>query len=56
MRKDKILDHDLMPLERIMVWTNRTKMFHVIRYEWLSARRNDVTRSQSGKQGSFGTA
>jgi hypothetical protein len=27
MRKDKILDHDLMPLERIMVWSNRTKLF-----------------------------
>jgi hypothetical protein len=27
MRKYKILDHDLMSFERIMVWTNRTKVF-----------------------------
>jgi hypothetical protein len=53
MRKDKILDHDLMPLERIMVWTNRTSLFHVkqvgtIGY-WLVARRNKVSVGQAGQ-------
>ena len=46
MRKYKILDLDLMSFERIMAWTNRTKMFprETIWYDWLSARRNNVTR------------
>jgi hypothetical protein len=38
MRKDKILDHDLVPLERIMVWTNRTKMFHVKQFGTIGYR------------------
>jgi hypothetical protein len=52
MRKDKILDHDLMPLERIMVWTNRTKMFHVKHLGTSgfgsSQRRNKVSIGQAG--------
>ena len=52
MRKDKILDHDLVPLERIMVWTNRTKMFHVKHLGTSgfgsSQRRNKVSIGQAG--------
>src|SRR5580704_11358533 len=49
MRKYKILDLDLMSFERIMAWTNRTKMFprETIWYDWLSARRNKVSIVQA---------
>ena len=51
MRNDKILSHELMQLKRLMVWTNRTKMygeFSALHLRLLTAKQEDHLKTWVG--------